>query len=90
MQIAIYLYADDAKIYKKDGYRQQNVRQRQKLISSIDQARSQGGGSDRSDDPPKPGQVRFLRSIFFHLVNGFTKCSSVVLVLVHCAAERVT
>ena len=24
------------KIYKKDGYRQQNVRQRQKLISIID------------------------------------------------------
>jgi len=89
MQIAIYLYADDAKIYKKDGYRQQNVRQRQKLISSIDQARSQGGVRPVGR-PPKSGQVRFLRSIFFHLVNGFTKCSSVVLVLVHCAAERVT
>jgi len=37
------------------------------------QARSQGGGSDRSDDPPPPkcGQVRFLRSTFLSVSEWF-------------------
>jgi len=37
---------------------------------NILQARSTMG-SDRSDDPPKSGQIRFLRSTFLS-VNGFT------------------
>ena len=32
LTVALY----DTNVYKKDGYRQQNVRQRQKIISIID------------------------------------------------------